>query len=649
MTLEAQEPKLDTRQFEQIYNEARQRIPLYAPEWTDYNESDPGIALLQLYAWLTESMLYEMNRIPERNYIKFLQLLNMELRSAQPAVAHLTFTPRSGVSEPISISERTPIAAQPPTGGNLVIFETLSGLDVVRSELSQVQVYDGSAFTVVTPINLTTNQTFRPFGWQPGQGSALYLGFKVPDPNVSQNVFPSKISFRVFLPPAALAGKPQQVITDTQLPPISPVTLEWSYLPEGEQRWRKLTVYKDEIAGFTHEGYIDIEGPTKPVKAMTLEKVDEACYWLRCRLIAGTYPAGTVPEIAFIRANVVAAENLSTVREEEVGMSEGEPDQYFNLERAPVKPDSLVLELTAPNQDVVDKEWELKTDFLSSKPTDKHYTLDATAGVIKFGNGERGMIPVAGTRIVAQIYRYGGGEASNLPAGLIKMPLGPVNGVDSVINERASEGGRDQEKIEDLKREAPERIRSRNRAVTVDDYEALAKQAGGVLSAKAIALAHPQHPNVNVAGAVTIVIIPANEDMPPKPSGDLIKQVCKYLDGFRLLTTEVYVKGPEYRAISVKTTIEVQPYAAFDQVKRNVITALNDYLNPTKWEFGAELYPTSLYSVILQVKDVKAVTRLEILEDNQPHDNLTIPVKLDKDMLLYGTDHEIVTNPYKDI
>ena len=101
-----QAPKLDTRDFDQLLREALLRIPRYVPEWTDFNESDPGIALVQLFAWLTEMMFYEMNRVPERNYIKFLQLLNMELRPAQPATAHLTFTAQAGAQVGASVRRR---------------------------------------------------------------------------------------------------------------------------------------------------------------------------------------------------------------------------------------------------------------------------------------------------------------------------------------------------------------------------------------------------------------------------------------------------------------------------------------------------------------------------------------------------------------
>ena len=78
-------PVLDDRTYEELLDEAKQRIPVYTPEWTNYNvESDPGITLVQLFAFLTDNLLYRANRIPERNRLKFLQLLGIPL---QPAAA----------------------------------------------------------------------------------------------------------------------------------------------------------------------------------------------------------------------------------------------------------------------------------------------------------------------------------------------------------------------------------------------------------------------------------------------------------------------------------------------------------------------------------------------------------------------------------
>src|SRR6266404_5668803 len=84
-------PNLDDRRFNDLLAEAKALIPRYAPAWTDYNESDPGIAMLELFAWMTEIMIYRLNQVPERNYVKFLEMAGITPRPAQPAHVELTF------------------------------------------------------------------------------------------------------------------------------------------------------------------------------------------------------------------------------------------------------------------------------------------------------------------------------------------------------------------------------------------------------------------------------------------------------------------------------------------------------------------------------------------------------------------------------
>ena len=78
-------PNLDDRRFADLFEEMRSLIPRYAPEWTDHNLSDPGITMLQLFAWLGDIIIYRLNRLPERNYIEFLKLIGVERKPAVPA------------------------------------------------------------------------------------------------------------------------------------------------------------------------------------------------------------------------------------------------------------------------------------------------------------------------------------------------------------------------------------------------------------------------------------------------------------------------------------------------------------------------------------------------------------------------------------
>ena len=74
------EPILDDLRFQKdIVDEARRRIVRYCPEWTDYNLSDPGITLIELFAWMTEMITYRLNLVPDKNYIRFMDFLGIRL------------------------------------------------------------------------------------------------------------------------------------------------------------------------------------------------------------------------------------------------------------------------------------------------------------------------------------------------------------------------------------------------------------------------------------------------------------------------------------------------------------------------------------------------------------------------------------------
>lgn len=83
-------PPLDDRNYTDILQDAIARIPVHNPEWTNFNDSDPGVTLIQLFAFMTESILYRANQIPERNRLKFLQLLGIPLVPAAAAQGFVT-------------------------------------------------------------------------------------------------------------------------------------------------------------------------------------------------------------------------------------------------------------------------------------------------------------------------------------------------------------------------------------------------------------------------------------------------------------------------------------------------------------------------------------------------------------------------------
>src|SRR5215217_4469093 len=121
-------PPLDNRRFEQLRDEALARIPVHNPEWTNFNKSDPGVTLLELFAFLTENLLYRSNQIPERNRRKFLSLLGIPLKPASSARGLVTFDNERGPLQTITLQKEIEARA------GQIPFRTVSALDVLPIE-----------------------------------------------------------------------------------------------------------------------------------------------------------------------------------------------------------------------------------------------------------------------------------------------------------------------------------------------------------------------------------------------------------------------------------------------------------------------------------------------------------------------------------
>src|SRR5512142_1437243 len=85
-------PPIDTRRYGDLVAEALARVPVHNPEWNNFNDSDPGVTLLQLFAFMAESVIYRTNLIPDRNRREFLRLLGIPLQPARPARTVVAFT-----------------------------------------------------------------------------------------------------------------------------------------------------------------------------------------------------------------------------------------------------------------------------------------------------------------------------------------------------------------------------------------------------------------------------------------------------------------------------------------------------------------------------------------------------------------------------
>ncbi|MFM7886692.1 MAG: putative baseplate assembly protein, partial [Pseudanabaena sp.] len=129
---------LDDRTFAELVNECLLRIPRYCPEWTNYNASDPGVTLIELFAWLTDQMLMRFNQLPRRNYVAFLELLGIRLQPPAPAQTEVTFYLSASLPETYTIPAGSEVATLRTEEEEAIIFSTDQPLVIAKPRISHL-------------------------------------------------------------------------------------------------------------------------------------------------------------------------------------------------------------------------------------------------------------------------------------------------------------------------------------------------------------------------------------------------------------------------------------------------------------------------------------------------------------------------------
>ncbi|HEX6022663.1 MAG TPA: putative baseplate assembly protein [Solirubrobacter sp.] len=624
------EIQLDDRRFQDLVSEARTRIARACPEWTEHNVSDPGITLIELFAWMTEMTIYRLNRVPDKLHVALLDLLGIRLDGPSAATTSLRFRLADAPTEPVLIPGGETEVGTPRTAHDeSVIFQVDEDFTIpaTRPAAYVLQRHGQQAKSVGTADGEARPQgpDQLAFGTPPQVGDALYLGFEDPLDRLI-------IRIDVEASPARGAG------VDPKDPP-----LRWE-VSQGDNEWAPATVLDDSTGGFNYgDGQIELELPPRSAVAPL---GGHRLHWLRCR-IADTTITGRetqiyahAPEISSITAVPMGARLPAThaarVEKEIIGVSDGTPGQVFPLRHKPV------LKL-APGEtlEVQDPEsgdwarWEPREDFVGSTEFDRHFVVDLVSGEIEFGPAIRetsgrwaqyGAVPPKGAVLRMTRYRHGGGRDGNVTADSLTVLKSTIPGVDTVTNPEAASGGVDAEIISHARQRAAMEIRSRYRAVTAEDFEFLAGEASPRV-ARAVCI-----PPRN-GGPVPLHLVPRIHPADRRlhfdelmPDEDLLNEVAEYLDDRRLIGTQVELKPCRYRGLSVVVNLQARPLADTSRVEQDVAHALYTYLNPLVggdpsgpgqgWPFGRALNQGELYGVVHAVDGVEFVRILRIYETN---------------------------------
>lgn len=630
-------PRLDDRNFEGLLTDLVQRIPAHTPEWTNPRVGDPGYTLLELFAWLADTILYRANLIPERQRLVFLKLLGIQQRSAIPArgMVALKFA-REDASTPVLLRSGATVTGP-------VAFETLSELHLLPVHVRAYAKTRLSAeeTTAMGPLISDLEDLYKELLGRNDDGRAVAYttmpafaegavddGFDFVERSVdhalwfallsAENADPSALASLLL---AGNAGSPWIVnigwspaVTNVdpldELPARKPIGHVWEVMTneviEGEHTFRALDVVSDTTLGLTRDGVLRLalsagsfgvpstdlnQNPVAGVGKNSPPRIDDPntsrriVAWLRLR---PTERIQTLP-VAWVGANALEIEQTRAIGPVVVASSDGSADQVVSLSATSVIPDSLDLQVEEGSAGY--QTWQRVDDVAAFGRDARVYSLDSEAGSARFGNGVQGRVPTAGARIRVRALRAGGGAQGNLPAGSLKSiraftPQGAlVVETMKVLQPQATRGGTDAESLVQAEQRIPASLRHRNRAVTQDDYVNLAAVVPGLRVGRVEVLARfkPQQRRQDVPGVVSVMVLPTRptatfEAPAPRPDRPFLEATHAWLEKRRSLGTELYVIGAEYVPVGVSVGVDIRPGYDIEVTLANVRKALRVFL-----------------------------------------------------------------------
>ncbi|HEX6341183.1 putative baseplate assembly protein [Umezawaea sp.] len=577
MTLPA--PKLDDLTWADLMAAVRRRIPAESDgAWTLHAPVDPGVTLLELFAYLLEQRVYRLDQVPDELVVAILRLLGLgPPRPAVPAATVLQLTAdRPGTPVPV-LPEGT-LVSRDPTG-------------LIRFSLDEVAVFpvSGADVEVWTDRDRTADLVARRgvplLGSDGGAASARFTL-----PLTGAHAAPGPLSLLVELDSPAPPSWSPRAVADVR----PPADLTWSWVNPDTGATGEFESTEDGTAGLRRSGVVRLLPPRGWSTADRGVVVSTR---------AATY--STPPRLLRLSLNASTARHL----ERRAVTGADLADQITAWRKLPgqrlVLPDAAGLLLTADLR-IGGDDWAPVADFAFGSSRDRVFRIDRTAGALVFGDGLTGRIPVAAPEDVVVEHTLGGGRAGNggltgnwLPVEDEIASLG-VTGANLV---QAADGA-DPETVAQARDRAAGALGEVTRAVTADDFATLATTTPGVAVGRAHAAVgeHPGFPCARVAGAVTVHVVPSVPPgvTAPRPDPGLLCEVADRLDAARLITTEVFVRAPAYREVRLRVDLAGGP-ADRGRVSAAVDAALRGYLDPltggddgTGWPFGGALRPSAL-------------------------------------------------------
>lgn len=654
MTLVA--PRLDDLTWDDFVELIRRDVPVESDgTWSLVAPVDPGITTLEAYSWILEQFLYRLDRTPDSLVRGIARLLDVS--GARPARSATTVVAFTTEGQPVDLSAGQVVRRRDADEPALLLAEDVTVVPVDHVRLlaggreAELGSFDPAAVAGTVPPGFPV----LPADGGPG---ATRITLSVP---VGTAVPPgAAISLLVTLSTEAIPDEWSSDAPEHLSPEWHGRVPQWVGTP-AVLRWTTPTAagpvelpVSDGTGGFRRSGIVRIPVPDvwrAPDATIggSLEvdlSTEEATFPEPPRVTGLFENAGICHQVVVLDPTTADPSALDSALDwiklpgEQLAVPDGVGVLLGGtLPRSVVAgqpaPPGVALQIREPGGW---RSWSSTDDLGFHGPADRVFVVDRAAGLLRFGDGLAGRIPIAGPgpariRLTAHVSL---GEAGNTP----RHREWSTSDDDTVTGRNPVDlsGGRAQETIDELRRRIGAELRRRVRAVTRADFEEIALGTPGVPVGRAHVAPgrSPAYPCDDVPGTVSVIVLPrvwrpTPIDAPaeivdaPVPDRAMVAAVRAELEAARLLGDEVFVEGPRYRAVSLRLLVDVLPADAAG-FRDRLFHALRAHLDPltggpdrTGWPFGAPLVPSQLLKVArAAVDDAASVRRVAVGLDDAP-------------------------------
>ena len=640
-------PKLDDQDYYEILDLAINTVVSHYPAWTDFNDHDPGITMLELFATVKESEQYFIDRISRENRVKYLKLMGIRRRPKQPAKTLV----RMKVNEECELMKGHKLDA----GG--VCFETVTGSYMTTYDVAMCMAMRGDELL----DQVTTGQMefggqahFYMFGAKPDKGDACYISFGEQPP------FGDPLHFYIRV-------SEDYPVTRNPLGDFdfaSPVGLRWEYYTA--QGWTEMEIMSDETCGLLFDGFVTARYED-PIAETTI--AGQKAYYIRIVLEEGGYEAPPIlegisiniceaiqkdtlveyrifptdsntvymdtelsalgrsevylernglwypaeqyekgmlevtarvyctiedPEFENSDRILVINRDLSFLHRSRIGIGNGFPGQRIELEDAEVMEEPFAVLIGEAEEEDAYRLWERVEDFEGSGPEDRHFVIDSERGELIFGDCIHGMAPEG--EILTAAYVRTKGSGGNIRAGKIDRFVTDTATPVMLTNITEGINGMDEETLDESFLRAAQSIRRPDCAVTAADYERYVKNTPGLMieSCKVLDIEELLRSEKQIDdNTVYMVIEPYGYEPGSSINACYEANIRAWMEKFRMVGTSVKFFFPEYIEVEVYAELVVKPQ--YRNIENRVRETVEEYFERFHGQFGHPVILSRLF------------------------------------------------------